>query len=127
MKWTLMVLVLIGVFGAPGLTSAVEEEDFMVMTTGDLIELCTAPKSDPFHREAVHFCEGYLVGAYHYHVAEHSGAGENRMVCPPDPPPSRDQAVAMFIEWTKKNPQYLSERPVETWFRFLIEKYPCNR
>ncbi len=104
-----------------------EEEDFVVDTTGDLIKLCIAPKSEPLHREAVNFCVGFLVGAYHYQVAQHAGPKGKWLVCPPDPPPSRGEVGAMFVDWAKKHPEYMDEEAVETWFRFLIEKYPCNR
>jgi hypothetical protein len=48
------------------------------------------------------------------------------MVCLSDPPPSRDEAIQMFIEWAKERPQYMKESPVETEFRFLMETYPCR-
>ena len=124
-KW--MILVFLCAFLLPGLAGAVEKDDFVIDTTGDLIDLCTAPKSDPLHKEAVNFCVGYLVGAYHYHVVENAGPKGRRLVCPPDPPPSRTEAVIMFVDWVKKHPEYMDEEPVETWFRFLIEKYPCKR
>ena len=124
-KW--MILVFCGVFMVSGLAGAVEEEDFVVDTTDDLIELCIAPKSDPLYREAVNFCVGFLVGAYHYQVAQHAGPKGKSLVCPPNPPPSRGEVGAMFVDWAKKHPEYMDEEAVETWFRFLIEKYPCNR
>ena len=124
-KW--MILVLLGAFLIPGWVSAIEENDFVVDTTGDLIELCTVSKTDPLHKEAVNFCLGFLVGAYHYHVAENSGPKGKRLVCPPDPPPPRSEVASMFVDWAKKHPEYMDEDAVETWFRFLIETYPCKR
>lgn len=124
-KW--MILVLLGAFLIPGGAGAVEKGDFDVDTTEDLIELCTAPKSDPLHEEAVNFCLGFLVGAYHYHVAENTGPEGKLLVCPPDPPPPRAKVASTFIDWVKKHPEYMDNEAVETWFRFLIEKYPCKR
>ncbi|MBW1781338.1 MAG: hypothetical protein JRL30_11435 [Deltaproteobacteria bacterium] len=123
-KW--IILVLLGAFLIPGWVGAVEQDDFVVDTTADLIDLCTVPQSDPLHKEAVSFCIGFLVGAYHYHVAEQSGPKGKQWVCPPDPRPPRAKVVAMFVDWVKKHPQYLNEEAVETWFRFLIETYPCR-
>lgn len=123
-KW--MVLAILGIIFIPGLAGAVDKKDFLVDTTRDLISLCTAPEDDPLRKEAIHFCVGYLVGAYHYYVAENSGPGSTPLICPPDPPPSRAEVGGMFIDWVKKHPEYLDEEPVETWFRFLVEKYPCN-
>ncbi|KKK56343.1 hypothetical protein LCGC14_3065480 [marine sediment metagenome] len=94
-KW--MILVFFGAFMVPGLAGAVEEEDFVVDTTGDLIELCSAPQSDPLHTEAVNFCVGFLVGAYHYQVAQHAGPKGKWLVCPPDPPPSTTLAAGLSL------------------------------
>jgi hypothetical protein len=123
-KW--MILVLVALLCAPGWAGAVSEDDFELDTTADLVELCTVPSSDPLHREAVSFCVGFLVGAYHYHVAENAGPTGNLMVCPPDPPPKRSKVGEMFLDWVKNHPQYMNDEPVETWFRFLIETYPCK-
>jgi hypothetical protein len=32
----------------------------------------------------------------------------------------------MFIEWVKAHPQYMNEKPVDTEFRFLMEKCICK-
>jgi hypothetical protein len=123
-KW--MILVLLGCFLIPGRAGAVEEDHFVLDTTADLIELCTVPKADPLHKEAVHFGMGFLVGAYHYHIVTNTGPKGNRLVCLPDPPPPRSKVVTMFIDWARKHPEYMNEEPVETWFRFLIKTYPCK-
>jgi len=68
----------------------------------------------------------YLVGAYKYYEAAHSGPKALKMVCLPDPQPSRDEAIQMFMKWAKAHPQHMQESPVETEFRFLMEKWPCN-
>jgi hypothetical protein len=124
-KW--MILVLLGAFLIPAWVGAIEKGDFIVDTTGDLLELCTAPESDLLHKEAVNFCLGFLVGSYHYHVAANAGPKGDHLVCPPDPPPPRAKVAGMFIDWAKKHPGYMNEEAVETWFRFLIETYPCKR
>ncbi len=112
---------------APTYAGAVTEEDFMVKTTRNLLNLCTVSAEDPKYKEALHFCHGYLVGAYAYHQAEQSGEGGKPLVCPPDPRPSRNATIAMFIDWARAHPQYMDETPVETEFRFLSEKWPCKR
>jgi hypothetical protein len=32
----------------------------------------------------------------------------------------------MFIAWAREHPEYMGERPVDSLFRFLAEKYPCR-
>ncbi len=124
-KWWVVFFV-VALLWAPGVSGAVSEDNFLLDDTGDLLILCTAPVSDPLHKEAVNFCFGFLVGSYHYHVAENTGPDGSPMVCPPDPKPARAQVAKMFIDWLKAHPEYNKEPAVETWFRFLTETYPCK-
>ena len=111
----------------PGLANAaVTEEDFVVKTTRNLINLCTASPQDPRYGDAINFCQGYMVGAYHYSIAEHSKDPKNLFFCLPDPKPSRNEVVALFVAWAKAHPQYMTDMPVESQFRFMSEKWPCN-
>ena len=108
-----------------GVAGAITAEDFQVKTTQDLLDLCTVAASDPQAQQAIHFCHGYLLGAYHYHLAESDGPdAAKRLVCMPSEV-TRNEAVALFVAWVKAHPQYLKELPVETEFRFLTEKWPC--
>jgi hypothetical protein len=127
MKRILLRLMMVSVISAPGLAnSAVTEEDFLVKTTSNLINLCTASPQDRLYGDAVNFCQGYMVGAYHYFIAEHSKDPKNLFVCLPDPKPSRNEVVAMFVAWAKSNPQSMTDMPVESQFRFMSEKWPCK-
>ena len=119
-------LLFVMVFLLPVFAGAVSEKDFEVETTENLINLCTTPVDDPLHNHAINFCHGYLAGAYHYYEAISSGPKGIQLVCLSDPSPSRKDAIAMFIEWVKTHPQHLGDKPVETQFRFLMEKWPCN-
>ena len=115
----------------PGLAgAAVTDEDFVLSTTRNLVNLCSASADDPRAKEAIQMCEGYMVGAFHFYLATNSGKGDRgdmRLVCMPNPPPSRNEAVAMFVEWAKANPQYMKEPPVESEFRFLNAKWLCKK
>jgi len=104
---------------------AVSTEDFLIVDTQDAIDICTTPESDPMYAPAIAFCHGYLVGAYQYHVALHAGPKAKPVVCLPDPPPTRVQAIEQFIAWAKAHPQYAKDRAVESLVKFLTEKYPC--
>jgi hypothetical protein len=126
MKKKVTIIFLSALLILPGLASAVSENDFKADTTEQVVNLCTADPGEPLYQQAVNFCHGYLVGAYKYYEASHSGPKALKMVCLSDPPPSRDEAIQMFIEWAKERPQYMKESPVETEFRFLMEKWPCN-
>jgi hypothetical protein len=120
-------LFLVAIVG-PGIARAVTDEDFQAKTSQNLLNLCTVPASDPRAQEAIHFCHGYLIGAYHYHIAETAGPDiAKRLVCIPASGVTRNEALAMFVDWAKARPQYMNESPVDTEFRFLIEKWPCKK
>jgi hypothetical protein len=126
MKQKLAILLVLAALTVPCLAGAVTEEDFEVETTRNLMNLCTASTDHPHYVAAIHFCHGYLVGAYAYYEAVNAGPGGDRFVCFSKPEPSRNQAIEMFIEWAKAHPQYMNEKAVETQFRFLMEKWPCK-
>jgi Rap1a immunity proteins len=107
--------------------AAVDEEDFKAKTTRNLINLCTATPEDSHYGEAIHFCQGYLVGAFHYHTSEVSNDPNKLLVCFPEPKPSRNESIDMFVAWALKHPEFMNEVPVDTEFRFLAEKFPCKK
>jgi len=105
---------------------AVTKDNFLVRDTNDIIALCTAPGTDPLYTAAVHFCHGYLVGAYHYQDALYSGPGRTPLVCPPNPKPSRDQAIAGYIAWARQHPEYGKALTVNTMMKYAVERWPCK-
>ena len=107
--------------------AAVTDEDFVLATTQNLVNLCAVSADDPRAKEAIQMCEGYMVGAYHYYLSTNSGKNDMRLVCMPSPTPTRDQAAAMFVEWAKANPQYMKEAPVDSEFRFMTARWPCKK
>ncbi len=123
----LVVFLMAVVFLFPRAGWAVTEQDFKVKNTRELLDLCTAPPSDPMYREAVNFCQGYLVGAYAYYAAVNAGPTGDHLVCFPEPPPTRVEGIRMFIDWLKGHPEYYGEKPVDSEFRFLMEKWPCKK
>jgi hypothetical protein len=124
---TLILLLLGAALAVPGVAGAVTDGDFEVKTTRNLLNLCTVSADDARYKEALHFCHGFLVGAYQYYLATLAGPNAKPLVCPPDPLPTRNAAIAVFTGWAQAHPQYMSEAPVETEFRFLTETYPCKR
>jgi hypothetical protein len=126
MKGKAMMVALAVLLALPALAGAVTEKDFEVKTTQNLLDLCTASPKDPLYNQAVNFCQGYLVGAYAYYAAAAAGPDGAKLVCFPEKAPSRNEAIAMFVEWAKAHPQYKGEKPVETEFRFLMETWPCK-
>jgi len=127
MKRKLAILLFVAALIAPGIAGAATVEDFKVDTAQDIVDLCSTPVDHPNFIAAIHFCHGYLTGAYDYHAAANLGPEGQPMVCLPDPPPTRNQTIQMFVEWAKGHPEYMQEEAVEVEFRFLIETWPCNK
>ena len=127
MKQFTFFLLLMFVLIIPVSTDAVEIADFQVMKTADLLDLCAASPGDDLYEQAINFCHGYLIGAFHYYVASTLGPDGKQNICFPVPKPTRNEAVGMFVKWAQDNPQYNNELPVETEFRFLHETWPCDK
>ncbi|HEY1371862.1 MAG TPA: Rap1a/Tai family immunity protein [Candidatus Binatia bacterium] len=120
---SLVALILFTCLTVPAF-GAVTDDDFMVRTTANLVNLCAVRPDDPRAKEAIQMCHGYMVGAFHYEEAELPA--KERLVCLPQQAPTRNESVAMFVEWAKAHPQYMKELPVETQFRFLTATWPCK-
>src|SRR5262245_35456002 len=136
-KWRIVMLrkliaavVVIGCL-VPGLAgAAVTEDDFVLATTQNLVNLCSVSRDDPRAKEAIQMCEGYMLGAYHFYLATNTGKGDRgdmRLVCLPSPTPSRNEVAGMFVEWARADPQYMKEAPVDSEFRFMSAKWPCKK
>ena len=121
----LMCLCLTSVLFSPVVNANVTEQDFVAKTTQNLINLCTASPQDPNYQKAIHFCQGYLIGAVHFHLSETANKPQFKLFCLPEPKPSRNKAIDQFIAWAKRHPEYMNELPVDTEFRFLTETWPC--
>jgi hypothetical protein len=114
-----------GLFAPARASAALTEDDFFIKNAQDLVDLCGAPESDPLQDASQHFCQGFMVGSWEYHEAMANGPKGVRLVCPPDPLPTRNEAIAGFLTWSAANPKYMTETAVEALFRFLTEKWPC--
>ncbi len=124
MKHYAVCLALVLFMVTPAVVLAVDSVDFEVQTTKNLLNLCTVAPQDELYAEAINFCHGYLIGAYHYHHVSKKGEAQ---VCVPEPQPSRNAMIGKFISWAESHPQYNKELPVETEFRFLMETWPCSK
>lgn len=105
---------------------AARVEEFKLQTAQDLVDLCATPPTDPEYVAAIHFCEGYSVGAYAYYAAVTSGQAEAKYVCVSKPDPSRASVLQDFVEWAKGKPEVLKQPPVDALFRFLATRFPCK-
>ena len=120
----LLFFALASVSSSSSKAADVNPDDFHVRTTEDLVALCSVNPSDPNYVAAIHFCHGFATGAYQYYQSTITSPGD-RFVCPPDPPPTRSEAIAGFVAWANANPLHMADRPVDSIFRYLSLTYPC--
>jgi Rap1a immunity proteins len=118
----LVTIVTLG-FAAPAL--AVTADEFLLRSGADIVALCATPPSDPLYTAAVHMCHGFGAGTYQTLAAMTRHEKLQPIICPPAPPPTRNETVRRFIEWAGRNPQHSSEPAVEALARFLITEFPC--
>lgn len=116
------------IIAAAGTTAtAATSDNFQVRNSQDLVDLCGVQRNDPVAAQAIHFCEGYLVGVYHYHQALTAGRGQAPVFCPGAQLPTRDEAVALFVTWGRAHPERMQEPAVDSLFRWAVETWPCPR
>ena len=111
--------------GAAG--AQVTKENFTLRTMRDFVALCGVSAADPNAAAAIHFCHGYYVGVDH--SAEILGRPlRNILYCPPEGLKlTRDQVIAMVVDYHRKNPQFASEAPIEGIIRWAAAAYPCKK
>ncbi|MEM9058911.1 MAG: Rap1a/Tai family immunity protein [Pseudomonadota bacterium] len=106
---------------------AAEEERFLIDTTEDLATLCAAAPVAPTYAAAIHMCQGYIIGVAHFHQALTAELDEG-VYCAPtgDDRPSRNEAVAMFVDWVGKNPSVGETEALDGLLQWAASAFPCN-
>lgn len=122
-----MSAAVLGLVGLASPAGAVTQNDFLLRNTADLVNLCSATSSDPLYTPGVNFCQGFVLGVVR--VLDESDAAHRRrqMFCAPAQMPTRDQAVAAFVQWAKASPDRLSMPPTDAIATYLSQQYPCPR
>lgn len=111
-------------FMLAGQALALDPNTFRLHTGANLVELCGLSPEDPLYSNAMEFCNGYLVGAFHYYDA--TAPASNRFVCAPKQRPDLTAVMKSYVAWANENPQSMNERSVDSLFRFLAGAYPCK-
>jgi Rap1a immunity proteins len=112
---------------AGSVQAAVTQDTFLLRNTGDLVDLCSAPQSDPLYTAAVNFCHGFTVGVFRVLQEEDMAKASRHMFCLPTPMPSRNEGVANFVQWAKADPGRAALQPADAIATFLAQQFPCPR
>ena len=101
-------------------------DDYQLRTSGDLYDICTLEPTHENYAAGRGFCLGYFAGGIDLHDALAASRDYPRIACPTQGV-TRDDVVATFVAYAKAHPQYLDERPMETVFRAVIDRWPCPK
>ena len=102
-----------------------DNEAFSTRSTEDLVALCSATEADALYPHANVFCTGYIAGVMHYHREITKGPKIKPLFCPEEQV-TRGEAVAVFLDWARRNPQYMGVPAVEGVMRAAEERFPCK-
>lgn len=119
------LIAVLGMLAVPA--QAMNEDRFLIRTTGDLARLCGVPPTDRHHEEAIHMCEGYFVGAHQLHSAIMARSETGGIYCiPKKGAPTRNQAVAEFVRWVNGTPKAARLPAIEGFMRWAASRFPCS-
>ena len=126
-RWTTACLLLLSAMQSGTGRAAVTEDMFQMRDTSDLVGLCSAGQADPLYVAAIHFCQGFGSGAYGVASEYEAARSRARMFCPPsaDRRPSRNAAIAEFVQWASTRPDVMRLPATDGLLRFLSDRFPC--
>jgi hypothetical protein len=101
-------------------------DEYRVRNAGDLVSLCGRDPSAEDYVAALNFCHGYTVGAFAYYHSIALADPDLKIVCVNPPYPERKKVIADFVTWSKTHASFMNDRAVDTFFRFLVEIFPCK-
>ena len=120
-------LVLAGASSAlTSLVLAAEVNNFDLVTTSDLVALCSARSDDPLYAEALQFCFGYMAGTAQFHRALVRADDIQPIACPRFEV-TREALVGVFLDWAQAHPSAMSDLPAESVKRAAAAAWPCGR
>ncbi|MEM6487482.1 MAG: Rap1a/Tai family immunity protein [Pseudomonadota bacterium] len=113
--------------GVGGAARAADEVHFMVDTAGDLAALCGSDPSSANYVAAIHMCQGFILGAHHFHEAL-GIASEDDVYCEEQrsPAPTRDEVMAEFAVWMAENPDLAEAEAIEGLMAYAAAAFPCR-
>jgi len=99
-------------------------EDYQLRTSGDLLDICALETSHVNYWEARGFCIGYFAGGIDLHDALAAAEDFPQIACPAEGV-TRNDVVDAFVTYAQAHPEHLDERPMDTVFRAVTDRWPC--
>lgn len=105
-------------------TGAAAQEDFT--NTEHLLKWCKQPETSSNHA----YCVGFILGVGNMMAMVGASAPSDFRVtmgiCAPEPGPSPNAAVQVFINWAEKNPKYWGQSNIVGVTLALQQTWPCT-
>lgn len=98
--------------------------DYQLRTSGDLLDICALETSHVNYWEARGFCLGYFAGGIDLHDALAVARDFPQIACPAEGV-TRNDVVEAFVTYAQAHPEHLNERPMDTVFRAVTDRWPC--
>ncbi len=105
-----------------------DQGDFVLASTQDLYEICSAKADSALSTEAKFYCLGYFTGAVNYHQAV-VGPDIPPIVCAPENT-TIDDVIGVFVNWAgqmKGDPEAMAAPPIKGAMLAAISAWPCTR
>jgi hypothetical protein len=106
---------------------AATQDDFLMRSTGDLVDLCAAPQSDPMYTAAVNFCHGFALGVFRVLQEEDAARKAGHLFCLPETTPTRSEAIARFVQWAQADQSRSALSPADGIATYLSQQFSCPR
>lgn len=100
-------------------------DDYELDSARDLLDVCTVSPLHDDHDVAKAFCVGFFAGGLHFHDAVSGTPNFPRIACAPKTT-TREEVVDTFVTYVRGHTQYLTEPPMQTVFRAVVNKWPCD-
>ncbi len=118
------VMALVSALGI-GAAGAVELDDFKILKTRNLYNLCSAPAASDYFAEARQACFGFIYGAglFYYELVRTEKI--RKVVCA-DGEITRESARQAFVAWAADHPERMDESPIDGLMRAAVARWPCD-
>jgi hypothetical protein len=76
---------------------------------------------------AINFCHGFSVGVFRVLAEQDAAKKSGHLFCLPDPAPTRNEAIATFVQWVRAEPSRSGLPPADGIATYLSQRFKCPR
>ncbi|MFL5336108.1 MAG: Rap1a/Tai family immunity protein, partial [Geminicoccaceae bacterium] len=95
-------------------------------TTADLVAYCDNVGPVGEVRDGQNFCDGFIAGTGLLYLELVKSKKIKKLACA-QPVPTLTEAREAFVSWANANPEHLSDKPIDGFWRAMSASYPCSK